>query len=181
MRTARVYQREPGPVTEPDPPDDPDDPADAAALAGYADALAAGVEEALPGWVDRSVRGVLAAQGLPVDAAVEAGIASAAAAARDDGMPRLRALLATDIDDQRTNPLAVLRTLVPHLTAVLQAAGAHPLARDEFAARNFPDDVYDLTPASFAAVDPALHDPGLAWGAAKAHVHLARRRREGRR
>jgi hypothetical protein len=41
--------------------------------------------------------------------------------------------------------------------------------------------VYDLTPASFADVDPALHEPGLVWGAAKAHVHLARRRREGRR
>jgi hypothetical protein len=158
MRTARVYQREPGPVTE---ARTPDDPADAAALAGYADALAGALDAALPGWVDRSVRGVLAA--------------------RDEAMPRLRALLATDIDDQRTNPLAILRSLVPHLTAVLRSAGARPVARDEFAVRNFPDDVYDLTPASFADVDPALHDPGLSWGAAKAHVHLARRRREGRR
>jgi hypothetical protein len=178
MRTARVYQREPGPVSERRAPDDP---ADAAALARYANALAAAVDEALPGWVDRSVRGVLAAQGLPVDAAVEAGIASATAATRDEGMPRLRSLLATDIDNQRTNPLAVLRAMVPHLTAVLRAGGARPVARDDFAARNFPDDVYDLTPASFADVDPALHDPGLSWGAAKAHVHLARRRREGRR
>jgi hypothetical protein len=55
------------------------------------------------------------------------------------------------------------------------------VARDEFSLRNFPDDVYDLTPASFADVDPELHEPGLLWGAAKAHVHLARRRREGRR
>ena len=47
--------------------------------------------------------------------------------------------------------------------------------------RAFPDDVYDLAPASFADVDPALHEPGLVWGAAKAHVHLARRRRDGRR
>jgi hypothetical protein len=47
--------------------------------------------------------------------------------------------------------------------------------------RSFPDDVYDLTPASFADVDPALHEPGLVWGAAKAHVHLARRRRQGKR
>ena len=39
--------------------------------------------------------------------------------------------------------------------------------------RNFPDDVYDLSPATFADVDPALHEPGLVWGAAKAHVHLA--------
>jgi hypothetical protein len=178
MRTARVYQREPWRVTE---ARTPDDPADAAALAGYADALAGALDAAMPGWVNRSVRGVLAAQGLPADADAEAGIASATAAARDEAMPRLRALLATDIDDQRTNPLAILRSLVPHLTAVLRSAGARPVARDEFAVRNFPDDVYDLTPASFADVDPALHDPGLSWGAAKAHVHLARRRREGRR
>ena len=30
-------------------------------------------------------------------------------------------------------------------------------------------------------LDPALHEPGLRWGAAKAHVVLARRRAEGRR
>ena len=46
---------------------------------------------------------------------------------------------------------------------------------------SFPDDPYDLTPGSFADVDPSLHEPGLVWGAAKAHVVLARRRREGRR
>jgi hypothetical protein len=50
------------------------------------------------------------------------------------------------------------------------------VARDEFQIRNFPDDDYDLTPAAFADVDPAHHEPGLVWGAAKAHVHLARRR-----
>jgi hypothetical protein len=55
------------------------------------------------------------------------------------------------------------------------------VARDEFSERNFPDDTYDLTPASFADVDPSLHEPGLEWGAAKAHVHLARRRRQGTR
>ena len=55
------------------------------------------------------------------------------------------------------------------------------MARDEVAVRQFPDDVYDLVPASFAEVDPELHEPGLVWGAAKAHVHLARRRSEGAR
>ena len=53
------------------------------------------------------------------------------------------------------------------------------MERDEFQVRAFPDDVYDLTPATFADVDPALGDPGLEWGA-QAHVHLARRRREGK-
>jgi hypothetical protein len=164
-----------------DPPHTPDDPGDAAALAAYATALADGVDRAIPAWVDRGVRSVLAAQGIPVTGVVEAGIADAAAGARADGSPRVRALLEADIDAQRGNPLDVLRSLVPYPTAVLRSAGAGPVARDEFAARNFPDDVYDLSPASFADVDPELHEPGLVWGAAKAHVHLARRRREGRR
>jgi hypothetical protein len=165
-------------TSHPPPPGAADDPADAAALAGHAAALAAAVEAAIPGWVDRSVRGVLAAQGLPPD---DAAIATAAAAAKADGAPRVEALLETDVDAQPTNPLSILRSLVPYPTEVLSAAGATPVPRDDFATRTFPDDVYDLTPASFAEVDESLHEPGLVWGAAKAHIHLARRRREGKR
>jgi len=159
----------------------PDDPEDAAALAGYATALADAIDAALPGWVDRTVRAVLAGQGIAVDAPTAAAIEAAGSAARAEGTPRVRSLLATDIDAQTGNPLGILRGLVPHATAVLRAAGARPVRRDEFRVRNFPDDIYDLVPATFADVDPALHEPGLVWGAAKAHVHLARRRREGRR
>ena len=43
-------------------------------------------------------------------------------------------------------------------------------------ARLFPDDDYDLSPATFADVDPRLTEPGLAWGAAKAFTHLQRHR-----
>jgi len=164
-----------------DPPRTPDDLGDAAALAGYAAALADGVERAIPGWVERSVRTVLAVQQIAAGPDVEAALADAATRARDDGAPRVRALLETDVDAQAGNPLAVLRSLVPYPTAVLRAAGARPASRDEFAERSFPGDVYDLSPATFADVDPDLHEPGLVWGAAKAHIHLARRRREGKR
>ncbi|MEO7555966.1 MAG: hypothetical protein ABIV94_05100, partial [Acidimicrobiales bacterium] len=75
----------------------------------------------------------------------------------------------------------LLRRAVRYPTAVLAAAGVPPVVRDAFAERAFPDDDYGLTPATFADVDPALHEPGLAWGAAKAHVHLSRRRTEARR
>ncbi|HEX5365733.1 MAG TPA: ATP-dependent sacrificial sulfur transferase LarE [Acidimicrobiales bacterium] len=159
----------------------PDDPADAEALARYAAALGDAIEAAVPGWVERIVRRVLADQGIRVDPALDAVVAAAADAARDDAVPRVRALLATDVDRQAGTPLSVLRSVVVHPTAVLRAAGARPVPRDDVAARQFPEDVYDLVPASFADVDPALHEPGLVWGAAKAHVHLARRRREGRR
>jgi hypothetical protein len=158
-----------------------DDPADAEALARYARALADGVEREIAGWVERSARRVLDDQGIAVDDSLAADLAGAAAAARADAVPRLRTLLATDVDEQVANPLAVLRSVVRYPTTVLREAGARPVPRDEFEQRSFPADLYDLSPATFADVDPSLHEPGLVWGAAKAHVHLARRRREGRR
>lgn len=163
-------------------PDNPaaragDDPADAARLAELAAALADGVVAALPGWVERAVASRLD----PLTDHWRAAAAEAGRRAADDVGARVRALLATDVDEQRTNPLAVLRSAVRYPTEVLRAAGVLPVPRDEFVERAFPDDVYDLTPATWADVDPALHDPGLLWGAAKAHVILARRRREGRR
>lgn len=159
----------------------PDDPADAEALAGHAATLADAVEAAIPGWVERSVHRVLDAQGIAVGDELATDLARAGAQAREEGAARVRRMLATDIDEQVGNPLSVLRSLVRFPTAVLRSAGARPVPRDEFSERSFPDDAYDLSPATFADVDPALHEPGLMWGAAKAHVHLARRRREGKR
>ena len=64
-------------------------------------------------------------------------------------------------------------------TEVLAAAGATPVERDDFAVRAFPDDPFDLSPAAFGDVDERLTEPGMRWGAAKAYVHLARRRSRG--
>ena len=162
-------------------PGEHDDPADAAALARYAAVLADGIDQALPGWVERSVERLLLAYRGVVEPAERVAAAKAGAAARDAVAPRVRRVLLTDIDAQMVSPLAVVRTAVAFPTEVLHGAGVPPVVRDEFVERQFPDDVYDLSPASFADVDPALHEPGMTWGAAKAHVHLARRRREGQR
>lgn len=155
-----------------------DDPDDAARLAAYASALADAIEAALPGWVERAVASRAEPAGVEVPGH-EVGAAADRAAA--DVAPTIRALLDADIDEQRANPLHLLRAAVQYPTAVLQAAGVPATARDPDAVRLFPDDVYDLTPGSFADVDPALHEPGIRWGAAKAHVHLARRRAAGQR
>ena len=155
---------------------------DLAAMARYADELAEGLAAAVPAWVRRSVETVYVdrmARRPPLEV-IEAADRAAAAAA-DEVVPRLRALLATDVDHQTTNPLSLVRPAVRHPTEVLRTAGVPSVPRDDMARRQFPDDDYDLTPASFAEIDPALHEPGLRWGAAKAHVHLARRRAEGRR
>jgi hypothetical protein len=142
----------------------------------HATALADAIEAALPGWVERSVERVLVAWLGKADAKVmaRAGEAGEAAAANVGGA--VRALLATDVDEQRTTPLTILRGAVRYPTAVLRDAGVPPVVRDEYQERAFPDDDYDLTPASFADVSPEVGELGITWGAAKAMVHLNRRR-----
>lgn len=149
---------------------------DEAAFLRFGAELAALVAEALPGWVERSVAAVLDEQGIEPTGAIRAEAAAAGVAARDDVAPRLRALLATDLDEQATGPLALLREAVRYPTDVLVAAGAAPVARDEFDQRAFPGDLFALAPAAFGDLDERLAEPGIRWGAAKAYLHLARRR-----
>ena len=141
-----------------------------AQLAVYAQALAAGIRAALPEWVVAAVESRTTDLTPEVRAAAEAAGADAAAHIGDE----VTALLAADVDEQRENPLAVLRRAVRYPTEVLRAAGAEPVDRDDFAIERFPDDIYDLAPASFADIHPDLQAPGLAWGAAKAFVHRRR-------
>src|SRR6188472_364084 len=122
-----------------------DDPADAAALAACAAALADAVVAALPGWVERSVaeRFRAWAGADPPEAVVTAGLAASTSAVADVEGP-LRELLAQDPDEQRMNPLAIVRRAVARPTDVLRAAGVPPVVRDGHAEQLFPDDDYDL-------------------------------------
>ncbi len=138
--------------------------------------LADAIEAALPGWVERSVERLCVAWHRRADPEVMAAAADAGRRAGADVGARVRALLEADIDEQRTTPLALLRGAVVYPTAVLQAAGVPPVERDRLQEQLFPADLYDLAPANFADVDPALAEPGLAWGAAKALEHRRRHR-----
>ena len=142
---------------------------DEARLAELAEGLADGIVAALPDWVARCI--AVRSVGVTVDDAVVAAAGRRAAA---DVGPRVRRLLAADIDEQRTGPLALVRHAVAYPASVLFAAGVAPVERDADAVRLFPDDAYDLSPASFAELHPDLLGPGLEWGAAKAHVHRLR-------
>jgi hypothetical protein len=145
-----------------------------AQLREYAGRLADGIEAALPGWVTGQVERVATAQSVVLTADVRAATEAAAAEARAAVGGQIRKLLEQDPDDQRTTPLALLRGAVRYPTAVLRDAGAAPVGRDRFAQQSFPDDLYDLSPATFADIDPGLAEPGLEWGAAKAFVHKRR-------
>ena len=150
----------------------PDEQRYEAISAALADAVAA----AVPGWIEGLVVARVEGWRGSVTPEVRAAAAGAGVAARDDVLPRLRDLLATDIDEQRSNPLALLRAATVHAHRVLEAEGVPAVVRDEFAERSFPDDVYGLVPASWSDIDPALHEPGMTWGAAKAYLFKARRR-----
>jgi hypothetical protein len=156
-------------------------PADEAALHQHAAALADGVQAALSQWVVRSVARLTEAwAGSVPDTVVDEAAAAGRQAAEEVG-PLVRVLLDTDVDEQWTSPMSIVRQAVKYPTGVLQRAGVPHVVRDEFTERSFPDDVYALVPATFGELDPSLHELGLSWGAAKAFVVLARRRAEGRR
>jgi uncharacterized protein (DUF1800 family) len=136
----------------------------------HATALADAIVAAVPGWVERSVaRRMPAPDPSVAEAAREAGRRAVAEVGVE-----VRALLQADIDEQWTTPLALLRAAVRYPTGVLEAAGVAPVERDPIQARLLPDDLYDLSPASFADVDPSLAEPGMVWGAAKALAHRRR-------
>ncbi len=148
---------------------------DDARLRQIATALADGIEEHLGPWIGRLM--VERAGGRIDPHLVEQAVAEVVSVA----MPSVRALLDTDIDRQRSTPLAVIRSSLGPATRALRIAGIEPIARDPFRESSFPDDEFDLSPTGFADIASELHEPGLTWGAAKAHVHLARRRAEGLR
>lgn len=135
------------------------------------EALAVAVETALPGWVRRSVERLLVAWSGRADPEPMAQAGEAGERARREVGARIRALVSSDLDAQTTTPLSVARQAVNHASEVLGRAGVPGVERDEFAQRHFPADAYGLTPATWADIDPALTEVGLAWGAAKALAH----------
>ena len=139
-------------------------------LEEHAVALADAIDDVLPGWVERCVRSRLTT----VPRHVAAAAKEAGERARAEVGGAVRELLLRDVDDQRGNPLALLRAAVRYPTEVLLAAGATVVERDKFSRERFPNDDYDLTPANWSDIHPSLNELGITWGAAKAFEHKRR-------
>jgi len=147
---------------------------DEAMLADFGAELGAAIEASLDAWVNRLLDEHLAGSGQP---AIESeALSMVVAETRAEVTPELRRIFAADVDDGAGNPLAALRDGVGPMTRALIARQCPRPERDPFHQSAFPNDPYGLGPASFADIDPSLHEPGLRWGAARAHVHLRRRR-----
>lgn len=136
--------------------------------------------ECVPRWVERSVLAVVRHQELDTGRARQL-LEERSTQVVSAVLTELDALLDTDVDEQRGNPLAVLRRHVTVQTAILVELGATPTARDPFDERIAPDDIFGLGPANWADVHEDLAEPGLVWGAWKAATILQRRRDEGMR
>src|SRR3981081_3775352 len=88
-------------------------------IAEHAKALADGIVAALPSWVERSVDRVYRrALGVAPPADVDAAARAAGKAAASAIGPEVRTLLSLDIDEQRSTPLAIVRSAVRFPTAV---------------------------------------------------------------
>lgn len=137
-------------------------------------AFANGIEAHLAEWTERNVRQLAAAAGVPDDREVASVAADAGRRCRAEVGPRIRELLAMDIDDQPATPLVMLRQAVSYATTALASLGVPEVHRDQFEQRSFPDDVYGLSPATISDLDESLGELAIMWGAGKAYLHKQR-------
>ena len=145
---------------------------EAALLAEHAAALRDRLVDVVPGWVGGALRARAPHDADP--ATLQETTVRLVQLAEGETLFAIAQLLETDIDDQWTSPLEMVRSLVAPITEGLDSLGAKIVPRQPGTAELYPDDRFALTPATFADVHPDLHEPGLAWGAAKAHIHLKR-------
>lgn len=151
--------------------------ADEAMFREMSDALASQIEAKLVAWTIRNIEVRAVGAGLVFGPSELDRATIAGERCKEETGSRLRDLLGADIDDQWSTPLGLLRDATSYATGVLAAIGVPEVIRDEFERRRFPLDIYGLAPASLADIDESLAEPGMIWGAAKAHIH--RRRHSG--
>lgn len=143
-----------------------------------ADLLAVAARVTAP-WLRRSIESAAGAGG--VDTGDWDDLDRVVTDTASDLLDALERLLATDVDEQRNNPLSLYRGAIEAPTALLRTHGVPEPHIDRFAADHFPDDPYQLGPATWNDIDDELQTPGLTWGAWKAMTVLRRRREEGLR
>jgi hypothetical protein len=131
--------------------------------------LADAIVRALPVWVSGCVSrfvGIVGIEGID-DVAVSAAAVEAVASVEGP----LRDLLSAPIDEQRSTPLTIVRTAVSFPTSILARAGVAVIQRDPFQVRAFPDDVYGISPATWADLGDDVAEAGMRWSVNKAFLH----------
>lgn len=86
-------------------------------------------------------------------------------------------LINADVDQPLSGPLERIRREVEPLNDLLDRLGVSPPHRDAVDVQMRPADRHALGPMTFRDLGDDVHEAGITWGAAKAHLHLQRRQR----
>ncbi|MFV2038936.1 MAG: hypothetical protein ACC660_01700 [Acidimicrobiales bacterium] len=150
-------------------------------IEGASAALRVAAVQATPAWVRRCVGEVAGRQRLDRPEHFETTLDEWAQRAAAFVDTRLGELLGADIDRQQSTPLEIFRQAVRFPVEILHGLGATPVHRGDMARWAFPNDPFDITPGNLSDIGEGVQQAGIVWGASKAALHLARRRREGGR
>ena len=85
-------------------------------------------------------------------------------------------LVDADPDAPLSGPLERIRRTVVPVNEFLQRRDVPKPMRNTMDVEMHPEDLYDLGPMTFRDLGDEVHDAGITWGAAKAHLHLKRHR-----
>lgn len=147
-------------------------PADSTELSSYSQELLDAVLRALPSWITTRATALAPSSSIDLEKVVQETLSYV--------REHLEDLLRTDVDEQRENPLHVLRQSSRFVTAALHEAGVPAVQRDEFDRQSMPDDIYAIGPLTWRDLSDDVHEAGITWGAWKAATVLTRRRAEGK-
>lgn len=149
-------------------------------LESYPKDLYVAVMQAIPAWVARRMLEIASHAGISAGADFMEAIESVSRETMQQLSGDLLALLTTDVDHQRFNPLQVIREANVFANQSLAVLGVPAPRRDEFDAQVMPHDHYAVGPLTWKDLSEDVHDAGISWGAWKAATVLTRRRAEGK-
>lgn len=132
----------------------------------YSRDLLRAVEKSFGPWFRGRLREIAGREDARLDAAADRANAWVSS--------ELASLLATDPEEQRTNPLQLLRTAARIASPVLHELNLPVPSRDEFESRAMPEDEYGIGPLAWIDLGDDVHEAGITWGAWKAATIISR-------
>lgn len=150
------------------------------ALEQYPRDLYDAVVVAIPAWISRRMLEISSLGGMSASADFMSLIEEVAQHTVQQISGDLLVLLSTDVDQQRYNPLQVIREANVFANRALEGAKVPVPHRDEFDSQVMPHDIYSVGPLTWRDLSEDVHEAGISWGAWKAATVLTRRRAEGK-
>jgi hypothetical protein len=140
----------------------------------YSRPLIDAVLDAIPGWVDRTIRArVGAMSGIDANELDDVIVRVSTEMVRNVAGDLSR-LLAEDAERQTRNPLQVLRSDAAIINDALVRLGVPEPRRDDFDRAAMPDDVHAIGPLTWRDLGDEVHEAGITWGAWKAATIMSR-------